>query len=575
MASEQATILDFFHKIWREEKAIVCLAFKNPESGIFSREYFEWPSEEIPVVQKVLSARTSQEVYFSPALFRERSSKKEAVLGSFCFWVEFDGTLPIEFEGLPKPNIVLQSSTETHQHIYWTSDTLIPVERLEAVNRSLTYKLGADASGWDANQVLRPPETLNHKKGLRTQIVSISDHYVNSVAFSENLPQNVPPQIELVGQLPDPKEFAHRYTFPNKVWDLFVQGVVRDRSAGLMNLGYSLAEMNMTNVEILAMLLHADNRWGKFAKRSDQLQRLTEIVTRARQKYPFKLEEQREEGKIISVGFSSLRAIEKQVTWLWDDIWYETGYFLLTGPSGVGKSQFSLDLGAHLVLGKDFLGKKVATKKVGFVSLEMNDIELKGILDHQVNSYSADEQKILEKNFHFVPRGYPLYLNRDENKLIIEEWIQREGIEVVIFDSLGSMTQELSKESDAKDLMDWNDRMRNSLGVSPVLIHHHRKAQVGNKNAKETSDIFGSYAITARATTTITLWDIRKKGLIEVIFRKTRMSALPKPWAINRKSDLTFEISDMKSIVSDEDFIDLEGEDVITLSEDTTTEFPL
>ncbi len=552
--SEHKTILDFFHKIWREEEAIVCLAFKNPSTGVFSRDYFEWPSEEIPVVQKVMAERISQEVYFSPALYRERSSKKEAVLGSFCFWVEFDGSMPVEFEGLPKPNLVVQSSTETHQHIYWTSDTLIPVERLEAVNRSLTYKLNADASGWDCNQVLRPPETLNHKKGLRTKLVTSSDHYVNSVAFSENLPKNVPPQLEIQSTLPHVKEVIYKYqtTLPQRVFDLITKGVQRDRSAGLMNLGYSLAEMNMTNVEILTVLLYADNTWGKFAKRSDQLQRLTEIVTRARQKYPFKTNE---DSELVTLTNSALLALEIDVEWLWEGMLYQSGLLLLTGPPGVGKSTFSLDMADHLILGHKFLNREVSTnKKVLFVSLEMEDIELKVFRTIQMKSRNPDQVQKLDEKFHYIAKGSPIYYNREEERTKFERLIVKENYDVIIFDSLSAMTeQELSKETESKLLMDWAAHLRTEYGIAIIIIHHNRKAQVGNKNPNELSDVYGSQIFTARPTTVLTLTEERKRGLIRVACLKLRLAPRPQPFYIRRKDDLTFHLEDGKIIIEDEE----------------------
>lgn len=555
MASEQTTILDFFHKIWREEKAVVCLAFKNPTTGQFSRRYFDWPTEEIPVVQTVMAERISQEVYFSPALFRERSSKKEAVLGSFCFWVEFDGTLPIEFEGLPKPNIIVQTSTETHQHIYWTSDTLIPVDRLEAVNRSLTYKLGADSSGWDCNQVLRPPETLNHKKSARAKIVALSDHYVNSVAFSENLPKNIPTQLVLNEALPDAQAVAYKYytLFPAKVWELFKNGVPKDRSAGLMNLGYSLAEMNLTNIEILSLLKHADDRWGKFAKRSDQMQRLTEIVTIARQKYPYKVAE--EDNELTAIGNETLLSLEVNVEWLWEGMLYQSGFMMLTGPPGVGKSQFSMNMADHLILGGKFLGRNASTgKRVLFVSLEMEDIELKVFREQQVKNRTPEERATLEKDFLWIPQGSPIYYNRQPEQQKLERFIAKEKIDLVIFDSLSAMTeQELSKETDAKLLMDWIAHLRSTYNIAVLIIHHNRKAQVGNKNPSELSDVYGAQIFTARPTTVITLTEERKKGLIRVGCLKLRLAPRPQPFYIRRMNDLTFVTEDGSIIVEDEE----------------------
>lgn len=572
LPSEQSTLLEFFRRIWREEKGYVYIALKDPnlpkdDPRFWQRKYFEWPAEEIPVVQTVLSNRSSHDVYFAPSIFRERSSKKEAVLGSFCFWIEFDGAMPAELKGLPNPSMIVQTSTETHQHIYWCVDQLLPVEKLEAVNRSLTYELGADSSGWDANQVLRPPGTLNHKKQLQASLIHNSEQFISSVAFNEIQLKNLPPKLDLNGLLPDVSEVVSKYQFPRNVWDLFKNGVTSDRSAGLMNLGYSLAEMNLMNLEILAILLHADNRWGKFSKRNDQMQRLGEIVTRARQKYPYKPSSSLPELHIVSIGDRTLLTTDIKVDWLWHGVLHQQGYLLLTGHTGVGKSQLSLDFAAHLVLGKEYLGCAIeGRKKVLFVSMEMGILELKYVREHQIVSYTEEERVVLENNLRYHPQGYPIYFNRDEHKVMLEEVIQREKVDCVIFDSLGSMTeQELSKETDAKNLMDWNDHLRAELGIATIIIHHHRKAQTGNKRPNSISDIYGSHYFTARATTVMTMWDVRKSGLIEVSFQKMRLSAPLKPWAIQRQSDLTFVLSNNK-IIQDDSPIDLTDE------EDATTE---
>jgi len=423
---------------------------------------------------------------------------------------------------------------------------------------------------------LRPPETLNHKKNLKASLVYNSEHFISSVAFSGKIVENLPPKLEVTGPLLNPKDFVHKYSFSTDVWTLFKDGVTHDRSAGLMALGYYLAEMNLTNPEILAMLVHADDRWGKFSKRNDQIQRLIEIVTKARQKYPFKIESDKPEVQIISIGDSTLISTEVNVEWLWNGMLHETGYMLLTGHTGVGKSQFSLNLGAHIALGRDFLGREIISpKKVGFLSLEMGIVEVKYIRELQRSSLSEDDKKILEKNFRFHVLGYPLYLNRDDNKFTVEDFIQREGIELLIFDSLGSMTeQELSKETDAKNLMDWNDHLRSELGISTLIIHHHRKAQTGNKRPNSISDIYGSHYFTARATSVIILWESRKKGLIEVTGPKIRLAPPLTPFAITRQNDLTFAMSSDKLVILDEEE-EINVADAIAFGENETTEFDI
>lgn len=548
MSAEAEVLLDFYKTIWREEKGHVYLALKDPskertEPGYWNQRFFEWPTDAQTIVQTTINERQRYDVYFAPALFREPSSKKEHVAGAFCFWLEFDGNLPVDLGEVPNPTVIVQTSTETHQHLYWCLDQIVEVDRIEQVNRALAYQLGADTSGWDANQVLRPPLTLNHRKRAQAKLVVKGDKWLNSVAFSNEYAKNLPPKIELNGQLPALPEVIRKYSFDRKVWELFTKGVKNDRSAGLMALGYHLAEMNLTNIEILALLLDADKRWGKFKGRDDQLKRLGEIVTHARTKYPYRVDTDKNETALVAIGDLTLRSTEVKVDWLVNGLLHQTGYLLLTGHTGVGKSQFCGDLANHLVLGQDFLGREVTTeKRVLFISLEMGLVELKWLRGEQLKNLSEQDIATLDKNLKFLPVGYPIYYNRDENRKALEELIQKGSFDVVIFDSLGSMTeQELSKETDAKLLMDWNDHLRVEFGISTIIIHHHRKAQTGNKRPNSIADIYGSHYFTARASTVMTLWDPKKSGLIEVSFQKMRMSAPEKPWAIQRKDDLTFQ----------------------------------
>jgi hypothetical protein len=567
VASEHEQLADFYRTIWREEKGIVYIALKEPSTKKWEQRFFEWPVEEHLVIQTTLNERASKEVYFAPAIFRERSSKKENVLGSYCFWLEFDGNLPVDLGDVPNPSMIVQTSTDTHQHLYWCLDQKVEnVESIETVNKSLAYQLQADTSGWDVNQVLRPPLTLNHKKQLPAKIVAKSEKQLSSVAFRDKISIVLPPKIEITEQLPSMPDVIRKYAFDRTVWELFTKGS-RDRSAGLMALGYHLAELNLTNAEILTLLIDADKRWGKFHGRDDCLKRLTEIVTHARAKYPYRINTDDNEASLVAIGDLTLRATEVNVKWLISGVLHQQGYLLLTGHTGVGKTQFCGDLANHLTLAQDFLGKAVDTspKRVLFVSLEMGLVELKWLRGEQCKNFSEDQLKILEKNLKFLPVGYPIYYNREENRRALEELVQKGQFEVVIFDSLGSMTeQELSKETDAKLLMDWNDHLRAELGISTIIIHHHRKAQTGNKRPSSIADIYGSHYFTARATTVMTLWDPKRSGIIEVSFQKLRMSAPQKPWAIERNDDLTFKITSAKLIPQIIDDVDIDVTDATT-----------
>jgi hypothetical protein len=95
------------------------------------------------------------------------------VLGSRVLWVDFDGNAPQEWsqepDGLtpfvPPPTLIVQSSIPTHEHAYWLLDEFVTdIDELEDKNRSIAYLLHADTSGWDADQILRPPFTINMKR---------------------------------------------------------------------------------------------------------------------------------------------------------------------------------------------------------------------------------------------------------------------------------------------------------------------------------------------------------------------------------------------------------------------------
>lgn len=177
---EEATreLREFYNYIWGEEKThrkptFVYLPVEH--EGEFVKYVFEWPRQREAVIRHTLKwSALKANVYFSPALYRASQPIKENVLGSYVFWVDFDGNAPKEWaeepeEGkpfVPPPTLIVQSSIEGHEHCYWRLDEFIKDrDVLEDRNRGIAYLLQADTSGWDADQILRPPRTTNHKRG--------------------------------------------------------------------------------------------------------------------------------------------------------------------------------------------------------------------------------------------------------------------------------------------------------------------------------------------------------------------------------------------------------------------------
>lgn len=176
IATEELT--SFLGYIWGDEPPMpkqTTFCYVPVESGGEWVKYmFEWPRQRAAVVRHILKwSAIEANVFYSPALYKANRPLKENVLGSWFLWVDFDGNAPATWADLdstvsiPKPSLRVQSSLPGHEHCYWKLDTfLTDIDLLEDRNRALAYMLKADTSGWDADQILRPIHTMNHKRKL-------------------------------------------------------------------------------------------------------------------------------------------------------------------------------------------------------------------------------------------------------------------------------------------------------------------------------------------------------------------------------------------------------------------------
>lgn len=543
---------DFFRMIFGENTGYLYIATKVPDTGKhlknvnqFSQKFFQWPSEKSEAISYISKMTSTHEVYYGPALFKTEGAKSEDVKSSHVFWCEFDGEIPTDLSNIPEPSIRVRSSMSGREHWYWQTEQPVDPKILELVNRNLAYALDADTSGWDACQILRPIHTKNHKRDLPVVLKSASGMAYGPEDFAHiSAP---PPAMEapVPDSIPPIEDVIPRYKFQEEVWDLFKNGMPEGkRSEGLMSLGYYLCEMQLEDTEVFSLLLNADDRWGKFSGRSDQYKRLMEIVVRARIKYPSEDNETLSFlQSLVPVGFTSLTKMNINISWVYKGLLHDKGYMLLTGPSGVGKTQFSLEAAEKAVLGQSFLGFENEKKdaRILFLSLEMSLVEIKEFVELHRQKYSETEQATLEEMFRIIPVGEPLYFTQKPTQDWLEQLVKDGEYTGVIIDSLGSMTEgSLSEEQNTKNLMDWNDRFRNRLNIFTWFIHHHRKANAGNSTPNDLGDVYGSQYITARSSSVVSLWDLGSKGTIRVKSLKTRFSKRFEPFEISRDAHLTF-----------------------------------
>lgn len=539
---------DFLEYMYGGLEGYVAAATKrvNAEGEVdFKTEAFAWPVAKDVLLDWIIENSKVSEVYTSCAIFSEPRGKREFFKATNVVWTEFDGTIPTpeDLGAIPLPTLQVQSSAEGHQHWYWKLEApLTDVDAVEGINRSLAYQLGADASAWDAVQILRPPSTYNHKRDLPVQLVVQSSDTVSPTHFDVLTPVE-PQQVDVPEVIPDITDVVLKYAWPKEVGDLYrikAPAPGQDRSAMLMRLGYDLAEMGLSDGEMFSVLRNADDRWGKFKDRTDRNRRLSDLIAKARSKYPIELV--LDDDEVLIYGLQSFLATEVEIEWVIPGLLQEQGYMLLTGPAGVGKTQFSLRWAINLALGQDFLGQEIAEpRRILFFSLEMGHADLKFFLSTMCQGMSTEDLLTLEQNLLIAPLGEAFYLDQSKEQAKFEAILNQFEPNGVFIDSVGSSSSgQVTDESTVKALMDFNDKIRQRHGVFTWFIHHNRKAQGDNKKPNKMADVYGNQYLVNRATSVYCLWPGGGNN-IEVIPLKKRLAAMEDPWAISRQGNLDFK----------------------------------
>ena len=538
----------FFDFMYDNSEGYVYTATKDFESGEFQQYFFQWPTEREALIQHVFTHSDYREVYYGPALYSKKESTKEALLGSSFLWCEFDGNAPETVSGLPSPSLRIQSSAERNQHWYWKLESFEKdTSTLEELNQRIAYELNADFSGWDATQLLRPPGTRHHESGRLTGVVRWDPRPLPIAEF-KGLPE-VPikfVQTEDIKDVPQPLRVISKYVFSDEEMDFFLTPTIEKghRSSALTKLAHICLEdpKRMTNAECLSLLLHADQRWGKFSKRKDRVDRLIGIINYCRTRHPVNLvKEETTEPKLKIYTYDEFVNTELKIEWVIPGLIHKEAFVVVHGPPGSGKSQLSLRFAEKLAKGEPFLKwKPDRPLRTITLSLEMSFTELRLFID----TMEFGANPLLRENMLLAPSGEAVKLISAEGQASVIEAIEAYRPDGIIIDSLGaSISDDSQSEKIVYKLINFVNQVRKHYGIFIWFIAHPRKDQIGNKKPTGLSDIYGSYAIGQHLTTGISLWNPPKLGnVIEVMNSKLRLAEEFKPFKIRRTPTLDFEM---------------------------------
>ena len=543
-------------------------------------------------------AAEGRDVYYSPSAFKSPEGDirptptRENAIGSQVLWADFDNnSAPANWEefckaeNIPMPSAIVQSSVEGNQHVYWKLEKVYAPDFIENRNRALAFKLGADKSGWDINQLLRVPYTENHghrsptehKPWYNGEPVPVSiiggnlgktDGQVFKDSFGDPSDEL---KIEIdVETVPSIEEALAHGDMTDAILEVLnmSEEQARDtfkekRSGGLMYISYLMAEqmgLGFTDEQMYAILDHLDKKWGKYVNRTQRARHkiLVDTIARARAKYGYPLgedvsfaallpdDESVENKESIKTVYTLQEFLDTEikVNWIIENRIPENSFGFIVGEPGVGKTQMAIGMGMTLAAGHDFLRwQNVAgPKKVLFLSLEMAHPMLKMFIPKIVQDFSGDMPEI-SSGFKVAPLGITIPFDTPVGHAYIESLIEEHRPEIVIIDSLQRLTyQSMSDEVSMKTMMDKLDQLRKRYKFSLIVIHHSRKkSNSGQKEHFDLNQIYGSQFIAANADWVIGLAKTDKVGIITMHDFKMRLSPeIEKPMQLKRSANLTY-----------------------------------
>lgn len=167
-------VVAFLDRVWGDEDSYVDLPSKV--NGHWIPYNVRWPDDREMLERRIESClEDSEDLYFSVATFRSRGRRLVDTNSSSWLWADLDKVDPVFLsEDHLHPTIAWESSPG-HYQCLWRLDRSLPPTTLAKLNRSLTYAIGADRTGWDLTQVLRPPGTLNHKYSPTAEVSLLWD----------------------------------------------------------------------------------------------------------------------------------------------------------------------------------------------------------------------------------------------------------------------------------------------------------------------------------------------------------------------------------------------------------------
>jgi hypothetical protein len=387
---------DTYHYIetmFGERKGYVSVVFgHNPRMSKprfadhdFRPEFFKWPEEKIDLVQKVDEALNSEEtrhenveVFICPALRKEPSRRAGTQAQLYWVWADLDHS-PTD-DQIERINhlgaMTILSGTEGHRHVYLPLTKPVSSVHHKALCIALKETIGAKDSKIAENDLLRLPGTINWKNLEPSRVMIKRKHrraqtgkfWVNILTSMTNTSWSVflnrarkltPSELPDVETVDPPKLKGE-----SKKAFAYQPQADGTRHLAIYKLITTMAEEGYTRDQTHATLYSyppAISKWGSQWRIKNDVDRTWQKVAKDAPLSPLADEDDGTEQP--NLKFHDWGTVVRRVAnapapqYLFEGIWVEGDYGVLSAPDKSGKSWAMLDAAISCASGTAWMNK--------------------------------------------------------------------------------------------------------------------------------------------------------------------------------------------------------------------------
>ena len=188
------------------------------------------------------------------------------------------------------------------------------------------------------------------------------------------------------------------------------------------------------------------------------------------------------------VDWSELADEEFELLWLVDGLWPTGKHVHLFAAHKTGKSLVSLHIAVSLAMGRDaFTGQLIQPHDVTYIDKEMTRQDLQERLFDMGLSSAMKDGSLDRLHYHFYPNiGY---LDTMEGGHRLMQWIDKDGSDVVIIDTLSRVVKGEENSNDTyKDFYNYTGTLLKPNGVAMLRLDHEGHAVGKSRGASSKAD---------------------------------------------------------------------------------------